>query len=70
MKPIEVTSDSYAEHNEDSDKNEPKFKVGDRVRILKYKTILLNDTRKIGLKKFLLLEKLKIQFSGLVLLVT
>ena len=39
MKPIEVTSDSYAEHNEDSDKNEPKFKVGDRVRILKYKII-------------------------------
>ena len=39
MKPIDVTSDSYAEYNEDSNKNEPKFKVGDHVRISKYKII-------------------------------
>ena len=37
MKPIEVTSDSYAEYNEDF--NEKKFKVGDHVRISKYKNI-------------------------------
>ena len=29
MKPI----DSYAEYNEDSNEKEPKFKVGDHVRI-------------------------------------
>ena len=28
------------------------------------KTFLLRDTRKIGLKKFLLIAKLKIQFRG------
>ena len=39
MKLIDVTSDSYAEYNEDSNKNEPKFKVRDRVRISKYKNI-------------------------------
>ena len=33
MKPIEVTSNSYAEYNEDSNKKDPKFKVGDRVRV-------------------------------------
>ena len=33
MKPIDVTSDSYAEYNEDSNKNGCKFKVGDRVKI-------------------------------------
>ena len=38
MKPIDVTSDSYAEYN-DSNITKPKFKVGDRVRILKYKNI-------------------------------
>ena len=38
MKPIDVTSDSYAEYN-DSTITKPKFKVGDRVRILKYKNI-------------------------------
>ena len=39
MKPIDVTSDSYAECNEDCNKNKPKFKVGDRARISKYKNI-------------------------------
>ena len=37
IKPIDVTSDSYAEYNEDSNVRKPKFKVGDRVRISKYK---------------------------------
>ena len=35
MKPIDVTSDSYAEYNEDSNEKDPKFKVADRVRISK-----------------------------------
>ena len=39
MKPIDVTDDSYAEYNEDSNKRNPKFKVGDHVRISKYKNI-------------------------------
>ena len=37
MKPIDVTSDSYAEYIEDFNKKDPKFKVGDHVRISKYK---------------------------------
>ena len=36
-KPTDVTSDSYAEYNEDSNEKGPKFKVGDRVKISKYK---------------------------------
>ena len=39
MKPIDVTSDSYAEYNEDFNKKDPKFKVGDHIRISKYKNI-------------------------------
>ena len=39
MKPIDVTDDSYAEYNEDSNKKDPKFKVGDHVKISKYKNI-------------------------------
>ena len=39
MKLIDVTSDSYAEYNEDSNVTNPKFKVGDHVRISKYKNI-------------------------------
>ena len=39
IKPIDVTDDSYAEYNEDFNKKDPKFKVGDHVRISKYKNI-------------------------------
>ena len=36
MKPIDVTSDYYAEYNEDPTKKDPKFKAGDHVRISNY----------------------------------
>ena len=39
MKPIEVTNDSFAKYNEESNKRSPKYKVGDHVRISKYKNI-------------------------------
>ena len=39
MKPIDVTSDSFAECNEDFNKENPKFKIGYHVRISKYKNI-------------------------------
>ena len=39
MKRINVTDDSYAKNNEDFNKKDLKFKVGDHVRISKYKNI-------------------------------
>ena len=57
MKPIDVTPNSYAGYKEDSNEKDPKFKVGDDVRISKYKKFLLKDTLQIGQKKFLLLAK-------------
>ena len=39
MKPIEVTGDSCVEYDENPTKKDPKFKVGDHVRISKYKNI-------------------------------
>ena len=39
IKPIDVTDNSYVKYNEDFNKKGPKFKVGDRVRISKYKNI-------------------------------
>ena len=39
MKTINVTDDSYTEYNEDSNKKDPKFKVGDHVRNSKDKNI-------------------------------
>ena len=39
MKPIDLTDDSHPEYNVKSNKKDPKFKVGDHVRISKYKNI-------------------------------
>ena len=70
MKPIDVTSDSYAEYNEDSNKEILSLKLVIMLQFQNTKTFFLKDTLKIGQKKFLLLVKLKIQFHGLMLLVT
>ena len=43
VKPIGVTSDSYAECNEDSNVTKPKVKVGNHVRISKYKNIFAKE---------------------------
>ena len=39
MNPIDVKNDSFAEYNEESNEENPKFKVGDHVKISKYKNI-------------------------------
>ena len=36
MKPIDITSDSCAEYNKNSNVAKPRFKIGDHVRISKY----------------------------------
>ena len=42
-KSIDVISDSYAEYNENSTEKDPKSKIGDRVRISKYKNIFAKE---------------------------
>ena len=72
MKPADVKDNTYIDsielHSEKEVNNkDPKFKIGDHLRISKFlniKTFLLKDTCQIGLKKFLLVVKLKIQFHG------
>ena len=39
MKSIDVASNSYAACSEDSNEKEPTFRVGDHVRVSKYKNI-------------------------------
>ena len=41
MKSIDVKSNCYAEYNVDSNAKEAKFKIGDHVRISKYKNIFV-----------------------------
>ena len=54
MKPKDVKDEFFADFNEESNEKHPKFKVGDQVRISKYKKFLLKAIVLIGAKKFLL----------------
>ena len=69
MKPIEVTDDSFAEYNEESNKKIINLKLVIMLEFLSTKIFLLKDMFLIGQKKFLLLIKLKILYLGLILLV-
>ena len=70
MKPIDVTHDSYAEYNENLNKKDPKFKVGHHVRISKYKNIFAKGHTPNWLEKIFVIREIKMQFLGLILLVT
>ena len=39
MKPVDVKNNTYIDSNREVNDKDPKFKVGDRVRISKYKNI-------------------------------
>ena len=59
MKPIDVTDDSYAEYNEDFNKKDPKFKVGDNVRISKYKNIFAKGYTRNWSEEVFAISKIK-----------
>ena len=59
MKPIDVISDSYAEYNEDSNEKNLKFKVGDHVRISKYKNIFAKGYTQNWSEEVLITTKIK-----------
>ena len=53
MKPIDVKDNTYINTGKEVNDNDTKFKVGDHVRISKYKNIFAKGYTQIGLKKFL-----------------
>ena len=59
MKPIYVKSDSYAECNVDSNEEDPKFKVSDRVRISKCKNIFAKGYAPNWLEGVFVISKIK-----------
>ena len=60
MKPVDVKSRTYIYFNKENNKEDPKLKVGDHVRISKNIKISLQKAMcQIGLKKCLRLIKLK-----------
>ena len=62
MKPIDVTSDSYTEYDEDSNENKPKFKLADRVRKSKCKIIFAKGYTRNWSEENFLINKIKNTF--------
>ena len=58
-KPVDVTSDSYAECNEDSIEKDPEFKVGDHVRTSKYKNVFAKGYTQNWLEDVFVISKIK-----------
>ena len=59
MKPKDVTDDSFVEYNEESNKKDPKFKVGDRVRISKFKNIFAKGYTPNWSEEIFVVKKIK-----------
>ena len=59
MKPIDVTGDSYSKYNENFNKNDPKYKDGDHVRISKYKNIFAKGYTPNWLEEVFVINKIK-----------
>ena len=59
MKPIDVTDDSFAQYNEDSNERNPKFKIGDHVRISKYKNIFAKGYAPNWSEEIFVIKKVK-----------
>ena len=59
MKPIDVGDDSFAEYNEESNENDPKFKVGDYVRISKFKNVFAKGHTPNWTEEMFVVKKIK-----------
>ena len=57
MKPVDVTSESYAEYNEGS--NETRPKVGDRVKISKQKNVFAKGYTQKWSEEVFIISKIK-----------
>ena len=62
MTPVDVTSDSYAEYNKISTKKDPKFKLGDHVRISKYKNSFAKGYTQNWSEEVFVVSKIKTTF--------
>ena len=57
MKPVDVKSNTYIEFGKGSNNKDPKFQVGDHVRILKYKTIFAKGYSQIRSEEVFVIKK-------------
>ena len=60
IRPTDVKANSYAEYNVDSNDKDPKFKIGDHVRISKYKNIFTKGCTPNWSEEVFVISKIKI----------
>ena len=60
MKQIDFGDDSFAEYNEESNEKDPKFKIGDHVRISKYRHIFDKGYNPNWSEEVFVIKKIKI----------
>ena len=68
MKPIDVKDNTYINTDQEINSKDPNFKVGDHVRISKYKNIFAKDYTQNWSEEVFVIKKLKILFHRLTLL--
>ena len=69
MKPVDVKNNTYIDSMElHSNVKDPKFKVGDHVRVSKYPNIFAKGYTSNWSEEVFVIKKLKLQFHGLMLL--
>ena len=59
MKPVDVKSSTYIDFNKENNKQDPKFKVGDHVRISKYKNVFAKGYTSIWSEEVFVIKKIK-----------
>ena len=59
MKPVDVKSNTYIDSSEWINDGDPKFKIGDTVRISKYKNIFLKGYVTDWSKEVFVIKKIK-----------
>ena len=64
MKPVYVKDDPYINVGKEVDNKDPKLKVGDHVRIWKYKNIFATGYTPNRTEEFFAIKRLKMQFHG------
>ena len=64
MKPIDVGDYFFAEYNEKSNEEDRKFKVGDHVRISKFKNVLTKGYTPNWSEEIFIIKKIKKLWLG------
>ena len=65
IKPKDVTDSSFVKYVEESNKKDPKFKIGDHVRISKYKNVFAKDYTPNWNEEIFVINKIQNSFLDL-----